>query len=95
MASSSTQAQRDSVVQLFGSYTSMIRERDAARRAAEGFDRQRRAQWVIYYKLEEKLKTMEIDLGLVEATTQCNLSDDEEKSQEVPENNRKRRCAKN
>ena len=91
----STNTQRDSVVQLFGSYTSMIKERDAARKAAEAFDRQRRQQWVIYYKLEEKLKTMEIDLGLVEATTQCNLSDEEEKSEGVPENPRKRRVAKN
>lgn len=60
----------DPVVQLFGSYATKIKERDVARRKAEEAEKQRRAYWREYYKLNEELEKLEIDLGLSDATTQ-------------------------
>jgi len=45
-------------------YVQLVRERDDCRRAAEKADRERRLQWVAYYKAEKRIKELDILLGV-------------------------------
>ena len=47
-------------------YVSCVKKRDQHRFAAEKADRERRNNWREYYKLDKRIKQLDVELGIVE-----------------------------